>query len=42
MRTGFHLPVKSGSFYVLIIETSENGKNILGNEWGCLDLLPIM
>ena len=27
----FHLPVKSGSFYILIIETSENGKNILRN-----------
>ena len=24
----FHLPVKSGSFYISIIETSENGKNI--------------
>ncbi len=27
----FHLPVKSGSFYISIIETSENGKNILRN-----------
>ena len=30
-RTGFHLSGKSGSFYDLIIETSENGKNILRN-----------
>ncbi len=34
-RIGFHLAVKSGSFYVLIIETSENGKNILYNVEGC-------
>ena len=26
MRTGFHLSVKTGSFCVLIIETSQNGK----------------
>ena len=31
MGTGFHLPVKSGSLYVVIIGTSENGKNILSN-----------
>ena len=31
----FHLPVKSGSFYISIIEISENGKNILRNVESC-------
>ena len=34
-RTGFHLSVKFDFFYTLIIETSENGKNILWNVESC-------
>ncbi len=32
MRTGFPLNVESGSFYILIIEISENGKNMFMNQ----------
>lgn len=41
-RTGFHLSVKSGSFYDLIIETSEKRQKCI-EKWGALlYLLPIM
>ena len=35
MGTGFHLPVKSGSFYIQMVEISGNGKNILRSEDVC-------
>lgn len=42
MRTGFHSPVESGSFYAVVSETSGIGKNMSDSSGRLMDLLPVI
>ena len=42
MRTGFHSPVESGSFYAVVSEISGIGKNMSDSSGRLMDLLPVI